>query len=98
MTFEELGEDFGIGTTTAWEYTHEMAEFLAKTIDRPAELLKDKVAGKVCLVDGTLIPTCNRRHRRDPHSGHRKHYGVNVQTICDAHGHLDACSTAFPGS
>jgi DDE superfamily endonuclease len=97
-TFEELGEDFGIGTTTAWDYAHGMAEFLAETIGCPAELLKGQVAGKICLVDGTLIPTCNWRHRRDLHSGHRKRYGVNVQIICDAHGRLDACSTVFPGS
>ncbi|MGH3898587.1 MAG: HARBI1 family protein [Pseudonocardiaceae bacterium] len=94
----ELGEDFGIGTTTAWEYAHGMAEFLAETIGCPAELLKGQVAGKICLVDGTLIPTCNWRHRRDLHSGHRKRYGVNVQILCDVHGRLDACSEAFPGS
>jgi len=99
MTCEELGEDFSIGTTTAQgEYTRRMAKFLAETIGCPAELLKDQVAGKICLADSTLIPTCNWRHRRDLHSGHRKRYGVNVQFIRDAHGRLNACSKAFPGS
>ena len=98
MTFEELGEDFGIGTTTAWEYAHGMAEFLAKLIGCPAESLTGQVAGKICLVDGTLIPTCNWRHRRDLHSGHRKRYGVNVQILCDVHGRVDAHSEAVPGS
>jgi hypothetical protein len=97
-TFEEPGEDFGIDTTTAWEYAHGMTEFLAETIGCPAELLKDKVAGTIRLVDGTLIPTCNWRHRRDLHSGHRKRYGVNVQIIRDAHERLDPCSATFPGS
>jgi hypothetical protein len=55
MTFEELGEDFGIGTTTAWEYAHGMAEFLAEAIGCPVESLEGQIAGKVCLVDGTLI-------------------------------------------
>jgi DDE superfamily endonuclease/Helix-turn-helix of DDE superfamily endonuclease len=98
MTFEELGEDFGIGTTTAWEYAHGMAEFLAEAIGCPVESLKDQIAGKVCLVDGTLIPTCNWRHRRDLHSGHRKRYGVNVQIVCDLYGRVNACTHAFPGS
>lgn len=64
----------------------------------PHGLLKGQVAGKVCLVDGTLIPTCNWRHRHDLHSGHRKRYGVKVQILCDVHGRVDACSKAFPGS
>jgi hypothetical protein len=98
MTFEELGEDFGIGTTTAWEYAHGMAEFLAEAIGCPVESLEDQIAGKVCLVDGTLIPTCNWRHRCDLHSGHRKRYGVNVQIVCDLYGRLNACTHAFPGS
>jgi hypothetical protein len=98
MTFEELGEDFGIGTTTAWEYAHGMAEFLAEVIGCPVESLEDQIAGKVCLVDGTLIPTCNWRHRCDLHSGHRKRYGVNVQIVCDLYGRVNACTHAFPGS
>lgn len=98
MTFEELGEDFGIGTTTAWEYAHGMAEFLAEIIGCPAESLADQVAGKIVLVDGTLIPTCNWRHRRDLHSGHHKRYGVVLQVLSDVHGRVDACSKAFPGS
>ncbi len=75
-----------------------MAEVRAETIGCPAELLKGQVAGKVVLIDGTLIPTCNWRHRRDLHSGHPRRYDVTVQIICDAHGRLDACSAAFPGS
>jgi hypothetical protein len=69
MTFEELGEDFGIGTTTAWEYAHGIAKFLAELIGCRVESLQGQVAGKICLVDGTLVPTCNWRHRRDLHSG-----------------------------
>jgi DDE superfamily endonuclease len=45
-----------------------------------------------------LIPTCNWRHRRDLHSGHRKRYGVNVQIVCDLYGRVNACTHAFPGS
>ncbi len=47
MTFEELGEDVGIGTTTAWEYAHGMVEFLAEVIGCPVESLAGQVAGKI---------------------------------------------------
>ncbi len=98
MTFEELGENVGIGTTTAWEYAHGMAEFLAEVIGCPAESLAGQVAGKIFLVDGTLVPTCTWRHRRDLHSGHHKRYGVALQVLSDVHGRVHACSTACPGS
>lgn len=98
MTFAELGDDFGIATSTAWYYATGMAEFLADTLGCPAEELADQVAGKVCLVDGSLVPTFNWRHRTDLYSGkHRKH-GMNVQAIVDVHGRLIATSTAYPGS
>jgi len=98
LTFEELGEDFGIGKTTAWDYAHGMAKFLAEVIGCPATDLQGQLADKICLVDGTLIPTCNWRHRRDLYSGHRHRYGVNVQVLGDIHGRVTGCSDAFPGS
>ncbi len=55
------------------------------------------VAGKVCLIDGSLVPTFHWRHRADLYSGkHRKHR-VNVQAILDLHGRLVALSPAYPG-
>jgi len=55
MTFDELGENFGIGTTTAWTTPTKMAECLAEVIEFPAAKLQGQVAGKVCLVDSTLL-------------------------------------------
>ena len=75
-----------------------MAEFLAEAIGCPAESLVGHVGGKSCLVDGTLVPTCNWRHRRDLYSGHRKRYGVVVQIMGTVHGRVDAGSDAYPGS
>jgi len=80
MTFDELDENFGIATTTAWDYAHEDGRVPREVIEFPAAKLQGQVAGKVCLVDSTLlIPTSNWRHHRDLHSGHRKRYGVNLQ-------------------
>jgi len=84
-TLPELGEDFGIGTTTAWEYAHMMAEFLADVLGCPAEDLAEQVSGKVICFDGTLVPTFNWRHRRDLHSGKHRRYGANVQAVADIH-------------
>jgi len=98
LTFDELAEDFGIGKTTAWEYAHEVSSFLAETIGCRADDLKDDVVQKIILVDGTLVPTFNWRHRRDLHSGKRKRYGANVQVISDIHGRVAGVSRPYPGS
>jgi len=52
-------EDFGIDKSTAWDYAPGTAELLAQVIGCPAADLKGQLAGKLWLVDGTLIPTCN---------------------------------------
>ncbi len=98
LTFAELGEDFGVGPTTAWEYAHTMTAFLADVLGCPAEDVAGWVAGKVILFDGTLVPTFNWRHRRDLYSGKRRRYGVNVQVLADIHGRVEGVSRAFPGS
>lgn len=99
VTFEELGEDFGVAKTVAFGYHHEMTEFLADAIGCSTEDLKRGVKrGKVFLVDGTLIPTWNWRHRKDLFSGKHKRYGVNVQVVADIHGRVEAVSKARPGS
>lgn len=97
-TLPELGEDRGIGTTTAWEYAHLIAAFLADVLGCPAEELAEQVAGKVTLFDGTLVPTFNWRHRRDLHSGKHRRYGANVQAVADLHGRVAGASRPFPGS
>jgi hypothetical protein len=98
MTFQELGDDFEIGTSTAWSYAHGMAEFFAEALGCSAEDLAEQVAGKVCLVDGTLVPTFTWRHRTDLYSGQHREHGMNVQVLVDVHGRLVATSTAYPGS
>jgi hypothetical protein len=44
--------------------------------------------GKVCLVDGTLVPTFNWKHRKDLLSGKHRRHGVNVQLFVDLHGRV----------
>lgn len=98
-TYNDLSEDFGISVATAWEYHQEMVAFLADVLGCPdKEGLSLLVEGTICLVDGTLVPTFNWRHRKDLLSGKHRRYGVNIQLFVDLHGRLVGVSRAFPGS
>lgn len=97
-TYQDLAEDFDIGCTTAWEYHQPMVAFLAGALGCAAADLSGLVAGRVCLVDGALVPTFNWRHRTDLFSGKRRRYGVNIQLPVDLHGRIIGVSRAFPGS
>lgn len=98
-TYQDRHEDFGIAKTTAWDYHQTMVAFPAGTLGcNDEDSLSALVAGRVCLIDGTLIPTVNWRHRQDLKSGKHRRYGVNVQLLVDLHGRLLAASQAFPGS
>jgi len=103
-TYQDLHEDFGIGRTTAWDYHQEMVGFLAREFGYPddddrEELLAMLLEGKVCLVDGTLVPTFHWKHRgKDLLSGKHRRHGVNIQLFVDLHGRLVCASLASPGS
>jgi DDE superfamily endonuclease len=97
-TYNDLHEDFAIGTTTAWDYHQVMVAFVAEVLGTTDDELPALLSGRIFLIDGTLVPTFNWRHRTDLLSGkHRKH-GVNLQVFVDIHGRLIAASKAFPGS
>jgi hypothetical protein len=97
-TYNDLHEDFAIGTTTAWDYHQTMVAFLADALATPDDDLPALLTGRIFLIDGTLVPTFNWRHRKDLLSGkHRKH-GVNLQLFVDVHGRIIAVSRPFPGS
>ncbi|HEX6073720.1 MAG TPA: transposase family protein, partial [Micromonosporaceae bacterium] len=97
-TYGELAEDNDVAVSTAWCYVRLMTVFLAEVLGRSAEDLRDGVAGKICLVDGSLVPVFNWRHRRDLYSGRHRRHGVNIQAVVDVHGRLIGVSRAFPGS
>lgn len=97
-TYHDLHEGFGIGCTTAGDYHQPMVAFLADvlgTTDADPSML---VAGKICLLDGSLVPTVNWRHRKDLYAGKHRRPGGNVQLFVDLHGRLIGVSRAFPGS
>jgi hypothetical protein len=50
------------------------------------------VEGRVCLIDGTLVPTFNWRHRTDLTSGKHRRHGMNIQLLVDLHGRIIAVS------
>jgi hypothetical protein len=98
-TYQDLHEDFDIGRSTAWDYYQDMVDFLADTFGCTDEkALRMLLEGKICLIDGTLVPTFNWKHRKDLLSGKHRRHGVNVQLFVDVHGRLIGASRAFPGS
>jgi DDE superfamily endonuclease/Helix-turn-helix of DDE superfamily endonuclease len=97
-TYQDLQEDFGIAASTAWEYHQQMAAFLADVLGTDDADLPTLLAGRVFLVDGTLVPTFHWRHRSDLLSGKHRRRGMNVQVLVDVHGRLINASAAFPGS
>ena len=57
-TYQDLHADVGIGKTTAWDYHQKIVNFLAEVLDAEGEdSLSALVAGRVCLVEGTLVPS-----------------------------------------
>jgi len=97
-TYNDLHEDFAVAASTAWNYHQELVAFLADVLGTTDQALPALLTGRIFLIDGTLIPTFNWRHRTDLLSGkHRKH-GVNAQLFVDVHGRIIAASRAFPGS
>jgi hypothetical protein len=97
-TYVDLSEDYGVAPSTAWGYVNEMTRFLADVLGSTRAGLKAAVAGKVCLVDGSLVPVLSWRHRPDLCSGEHLRYGVNIQVVTDLHGRLIGVSRAFPGA
>jgi hypothetical protein len=98
VTFAELGEDFGLGASTAWGYFQEIATMLGELLAVDVDDLAESATGKVCLVDGTLVTVFNWRHRKDLFSGKHRRYGMNVQVVADLHGRVLGVSRGFPGS
>ena len=98
QTFAELGEDFGLAGSTAWEYYQLITRQLAGVLAVDVEDLTESVRGKICLVDGMLVPVFNWRHRHDLFSGKHRRYGMVVQVIADLHGRVLGVSRGFPGS
>lgn len=97
-TYNDLHEDFAVAASTAWSHHHRIVAFLAQTLGTTDEELPALLTGKIVLVDGTLIPTFNWRHRTDLLSGKHRKRGVNAQLFVDVHGRIIAISRTFPGS
>lgn len=97
-TYNDLGEDFDLADSTAWEYHQLIVVFLAEVFGVTDDELPELLSGKVCLIDGSLIPTFDWRHLSQLFSNKHKKAGVNVLIIGDLHGRLVGVSKAFPGA
>ena len=78
-TYQDLPEDVGVGKTPVWPYHQQMVAFGADVLDAADQAeLSVLVAGRVCLVEGTLVPTVHWRHRHDLASDTQRRSSVNV--------------------
>lgn len=78
-TYQDLGEDFRVTHQTAWNNVQVIVAFLADVLAcDEQEDLSVLVENKICLIDGLLIPTFHRRHRKDLLNGKHRRYGVNI--------------------
>ena len=98
QTFPELGEDFGLASSTAWEYYQLITRQLPRVLAVDLQALTESVRGTICLVDGMLVTVFNWRHRHDLFSGKHRRYGMGVQVIADLHGRVLGVSPGLPGS
>jgi hypothetical protein len=91
-------EMFGVSQSTVsrrWDALREVIEaVLADFVLSPAE-----IAGtSTVLVDGTLVPTWDWRHRHDLFSGKHHDTGFNLQIAATLGGDLVAVGAPVPGS
>lgn len=92
-TYQELGEDFGVTRQTAWNNVEVIVGFLADVLGCDTqEDLPALLAGKICLVDGSLVVVFNWRHRTDLYSGQHRAHRRNIQVVVDLHGRTIAVS------
>ena len=68
QTFAELGEDFGLAASTAWEYYQLITDLLADVLGSDVRDLCESVRGKICwstgcssrYSTGATTATCSR--------------------------------------
>lgn len=91
-------EMFGVSQATVsrrWDALREVIE----TVLAEFVLTPGKIAGmSTILVDGTLVPTWDWRHRRDLYSGKHHDTGFNLQIAAALKGDLVAVGEPVPGS
>lgn len=92
------GEVFGVSQATVsrrWDALREVIEqALADRVPTPAQI----AGASTVLVDGTLAPTWDWKHRSDLYSGKRHDTGLNLQVAATLGGALVAVGTPVPGA
>src|SRR6266496_3941867 len=75
-----------------------MVAFLAEALSTTDADLPALLTGRIFLIDGTLVPTFNWRHRKDLLSGKRRKHGMNLQLFVDVHGGSSPAAGPFPAA
>jgi hypothetical protein len=96
-----LADWFGISQPTVSRVYRAMLPLLEQVTCLHRPPLPEVLAGRVVVVDGTIVPVGNRRKDRATHeanySGKRHTAGLNVQVLSDLDGQLLAVADPVPG-
>lgn len=70
----------------------------ATAAEIPADdLVRERITGRIVLLDGTPAPVCSWAGHREPWAGKLKRTGFDFHVICDAFGQLIAISKPVEG-
>ena len=95
---EVTGVVFGVSQPTVSRLVSSLEEPIAAVCDREVPELAEAVAGRVAIVDGTLVPTGNRAGHRELYSGKRRRSGAAVAVLCRLGGELAHVGEPLVGS
>jgi len=88
---ETVGEFYGISQSTVSRVISTLTPLVraATACEVPDDnAVSATIAGRIVLLDGTLVPVWSWRGHRELYSGKHRRTGFNVQVVTDAHGEL----------
>jgi hypothetical protein len=95
---EVTGVVFGVSQSTISRTVTVLEEPIAAVLDCEVPELVEMIAGRVIIVDGTLIPIRNRAAHPELYSGKRHRSGAAVQILPDSDGRLRHVGEPIVGS
>ena len=99
ITQELAGAYFGVSQPTVSLVKSRIEPLLDQALAMTGISLGEAAATRPIVVDGTYVPTGNRRGKgRENYSGKRHCQGLSIQVACDLQGRLLATSTPVPGA
>jgi DDE superfamily endonuclease/Helix-turn-helix of DDE superfamily endonuclease len=98
LTQECAADIFNVSQPTVSRRWNALRDVIAAALDGFAPDPSEAARGCTCLLDGTLVPTWDWKHRTDLYSGKHHTTGFNVQVAATMTGRLLAVGAPLPGS